>query len=317
MTDSATAGPVRVDRAAVAAFLEKASRIPNEARIFDVPPSRAHEVFGIPLDVLELLTELGLPRAGEGVDVRYDNADLANVALGLGHSPAGQAARRFWAAGLNRDAALGPVTYQLEYMTGCPEPGHRGDCHYRFALPGTGVVQYDASPGRRVRYRTTVSMEYDWPDFPQAERALLAEAAGLDLTFTPQSLSRDLDFIRRAQICDCVGATALLLSVAASYGVQARWAFGLIGVPPFASAHNWVEISVNGRWVPADPVLINAMLAWGVLDPAVWHPYRSPGSIFINLADRLVPLATHGDVPVSVVPLLRSLEASPVADNRH
>jgi Transglutaminase-like superfamily len=317
VTASATAGPVCVDRAAVAAFLEKASRIPNEARTFDVPLSQARESFGIPLDVLELLTGLGLPHAGAGADVRYDSADLANVGLGLGYSPAGRAARRFWAAGLNRDAALGPVTYQLEYMTGCPEPGHRGDCHYRFAVPGMGIVPYDAGPDRRVRYRTTVSLEYDWPDFPPAERALLAEAAGLDLTFTPASLRCDLDFIRRQRICDCVGATTLLLSAAAAHGVQARWAFGLIGVPPFASVHHWVEISVDGRWVPADPVLVNAMLAWGVLDPAVWHPYRSPGSIFIHLADREVPIAVHGDVPVPVVPLLRSLEAAPAADDRH
>jgi hypothetical protein len=316
MINSAAGTSVPVDNAAVADLLEKAYRIPDEARVFNVPISEAHERFRIPPDVLEHLTELGLPHVGKGVDTFHEEADLTNVALVLGYSPVGQAARRFWAAGLNRDAALGPVQYQLKYMAACPDPGHRGDCHYQLALPGLGVVQHEVSPDSRVLYRTTVSLEGDWPDFPENERALLAEAAEIDLTFIPRSLRFDLDFIRRARICDCAGAVALLLSAAASHGVELRRAFGLIGVPPFASAHHWVEIYVDGRWVPADPVLIRAMLNWGVLDRAAWHPYRSPGAILIKLADRAVPIAVHDDVPVPIAMSLTSVKAPTVADGR-
>lgn len=304
------------DREAVFDLLEKTARIPDAARIFDVPLSQARLRFRIPADVLEFLAGHGLPRTGSGESARYDDRDLTNVALHLGYSPVARAARRYWAAGLNGDPADGRMSYRIEYLPACPDPDHRGACNYRLALPGLGVVEREVDREARVLHRATVTPECDWPQFTEAERALLDEAASLDLMFVPRSLRYNLDFIRKARICDCIGATALLIEAAERYGVQARWAFGTIVVPPFASAHNWVEIFTGGRWVPADPVLIKAMVAWGALDPAEWPPYRSPGAIFVRLADQEVHIAEHDGVPVPVSMSLRPVRAPVASDNR-
>ncbi len=132
--------------------------------------------------------------------------------------------------------------------------------------------------------------------------------------FVPRALRFRLDFIRRTRICDCSGATALLLHSAARYGVRARWAFGLIAVPPYAATHNWIEIRTDDRWVPADPVLINAMLDWGALRRDTWHPYRSPGAIFLRLADEDGPIAVHEGTPVPVSLGIRLAEEPAPAD---
>ncbi|MDN0201109.1 transglutaminase domain-containing protein [Streptomyces sp. S.PNR 29] len=308
-----------VARADVFRLLAKITRVPDEARTFDVPSDEVRERYRIPLDVLDFMAAHGLSRGiGPDGEVAYDERDMTSVALHLGYSPVARVARRFWATGLNLEPRAGRLHYRLEYQGTCPDPGHGSVCRYRLARPGLGVVEQLVDAAGRVLARDTVSPETDWPPFSDAARALLSEAADLDLLFVPRSLRYDLDFIRKARVCDCAGATALLLDAAARYGVQARWAFGLIAVPPFAATHNWIEILTDGRWVPADPVLIKAMIEWGALDPTQWSPYRSPGAIFLRLADQDGPVAVHEDVPVPVSMAIRVVDdpaATPVTQS--
>jgi hypothetical protein len=72
-------------------------------------------------------------------------------------------------------------------------------------------------------------------------------------------------------------------------------------VPPFSTTHHWAEIEVGARWIPVDPVLITAMIEWGVLAPGAWNPYRSPGAIFHRVCASGSDLVTHADTSKGVM----------------
>jgi hypothetical protein len=187
------------------------------------------------------------------------------------------------------------------YRVRCPDPEHEPPCRYTAVVPGGTVRHASGTPGAEETVVTaTVRLETDWPELPAAVRALVDDADGLDFMHLPPDLRYDEDFIRRSGLADCAGAARMLVRAAADRGVRARESSGLIIAPLHASRHYWLDVQVGDRWVPVDPILINAMLGWGIVHSPQWTPYRSPGAVLCRVSDPGVPMVTHDGVPVPV-----------------
>lgn len=268
--------------------------IPDGARAFTVSTQDARRYYSLTTGLLDFVVELGLPHAGAGEDAHFDLVDVMNLALHLGFSPAARAARRFWAAGLNRPPGGEPARYEVEYRAACPIPGHPPPCRYRVILSDDRAVDRQSFPEDDEPLAVArAALVDDWPELPPAARDLLDEVGDLQFVRLPPALRRDIGFIRRTGLSDCAGTATLLRAEGLRRGLRVRSSYGFIIVPPFSTTHHWAEIWIDGRWIPVDPVLIRAMIGWGVLDGAAWHPYRSPGAIFSRVCESGSDLVTH------------------------
>ncbi|GIJ21043.1 DUF4254 domain-containing protein [Micromonospora lutea] len=279
----------------------KLRRIPVTSRRFVEDTQSAYERFRLRPGLLDLLAETGLPIERRDGQDWYDSHDLANIALHLNRGPLAVAARRFWPAALRQVDAAGSACYEIEYQLRCPTPTHGPTCRYVLAVPGGRLVErvvHADGPGLRESIRTTVNGS--WPALPAAAVEVLDETRDFDFVMLPSDLRHDVGFIQESKLADCAGVAKLLALRARAAGLGARRSFGLIVAPPFAVEHSWAEIRVDDLWVPVDPVLIRAMIAWGVLSGPEWHPNRSIGSILTRIAEKGVHLGTHEGQPTHV-----------------
>ncbi|WP_431936229.1 transglutaminase domain-containing protein [Micromonospora sp. RP3T] len=277
----------------LAILLDKLRRIPDEARVFSVSRQAAWRYYFLSRDILDAAVAMGLPHTGCGEESSFDLVDVMNLALHLGRSPAARAARRFWSAALNRPRGAEPLHYEVQYRASCPVPGHEPPCRYQVILSPEETIHRTVGSNAEALAAARVALTDDWPELTPAAGDLLREVSGLQFMRLPPSLRRDVDFIRRTGLADCAGSAAMLKEAGSRYGLRVRSSYGFIVVPPFSTTHHWAEIRQDGRWVPVDPVLITAMIEWGVLDPGVWHPNRSPGLIFSRVCDSGSDLVTH------------------------
>jgi hypothetical protein len=155
-------------------------------------------------------------------------------------------------------------------------------------------------PAVRLAATSTFRLHKDWPDLPPEVLDLAAEVGRLEFTSLPIGLGFDLEFVRRTGLVDCAGAAYLLYKEAQQRGLPVRFSMGLVVVVPYASVHCWTEFLVEDTWVPVDPLMINALIRWGLLDGERWHFGRSIGAILGRLSNRAGPIATHNGEPAHI-----------------
>ncbi|QMU67203.1 transglutaminase domain-containing protein [Streptacidiphilus sp. P02-A3a] len=286
----------------LARVLPKLLLIPDRARRFSISTREANRRFGMPLALLEALVTDGGPSRRRRDEVYFDRHDLFNVSLHLGVGSMARVAQRTWAAAF-RNALLATSGHDLEYQATCPIPGHGQACSWTLALPGhaSDDVRLHTDEGS-LKYGVKVPACGELPPAPELIADLLEEVGSLELMRIPPSLQGDAAFITMTGMTDCLGAAALLADRARERGLRSRQSFGLMLAPPFANVHHWAEIEVDGVWVPFDPVMVNAMLRWRLVDPEYWHVGRSVGPLVARVADAYVPLVRHegAEVPASL-----------------
>jgi hypothetical protein len=293
----------------VRSVLERVLRIPSSAREYTMDAGQAWRHHRVSAEILDLAMSHGLPTGRACGVPLFDASDVMNLAMHVPSSAAATAARRFWAAGMNRAADGERASYEIRYGLTCPEPGHAPDCRYRLTLPGSGPVERTVAADAPASALPTarVSLQSSWPILPPEVCTALDVLRDVDFVRLPRSVRTDLDFVRQARISDCLSTARLLVDEGRRRGLPVRFSRGLMVVLPFSTPHNWAEFRVAGRWVPVDPVLIRTMLGWGVLDAQEWTPNRSPGAIFCRLSSSWRPLAIHEDRPVAVTLATRRL----------
>lgn len=280
------------------ALVGKLRLIPDEAREFAVDTDQALRRLRIPADCLETAVACGLPSAGETRSPVFDRADLLTVAMHAGAGAVAHALRLFLPRALAGATAGGHYDYRVSYLPRCDDPTHDGDCEYHLVLP-SGEVRRTVRPSSREPLLTCdVRCADEVPELPAPARELLVELSGLDFALLPERVRRDTSLITRTGLADCTNLSLLLAQECGRRGITARRSYGLLLTPPFANRHYWVEILAEGRWLPVDPVLIGTMLRWGVLDPDVWHPARTLGSVLWRIAGDRVALTRHGEAEV-------------------
>jgi len=287
-------------------LLTRLATVPRRARSFVIS---AHDAGG-PLRVrarsLDLLESHGLVETRHGVR-HFDETDLINVDLYAGRGPLTASLHRLWPAMLNRTPDSGPVGYRAEYRAPCPDPGHSGNCEYSMLTPdGLATVSVPPTARGEPVARFDLELPSRWPALPDEAREVLDSVSHLRFVRLPRRNDQpwdDIGFVHRTGLADCVAVTQLLVERGAERGLAMRHSFGLMIAPPlFSIPHYWAEVLVDGTWVPVDPLLINTLVAWNLLDGSEWPPYRSPGTVLYRLGDRSSVVAHHHGrtVPVNV-----------------
>jgi hypothetical protein len=292
------------------ALVAKLRLIPDSTRRFDRTELEAWRFYNIKRPVLALLTEHGLPHRRTADGVLFDDYDLRNANLHLSSSSSYRAAHRFWATALSRDPALDPARYEVTYRAACPAPGHAAPCRYRIALPGEVEVDVERSPdtpGEQPLTTVEVTLPNDWPALPPPARAWVDETRGLHLMQLPPVLADDLDFVRRTGLATCTSSARMLLLEGERRGLPVRPAYGFITAPMYSFGHHWVDIRVDGRWVPVDPLLLAQLAAWEALPGDDWSGYRSPGAILSRVSGEPLALLRHNGEPVRPTLATRAL----------
>ncbi len=274
-------------------LLDKLARIPAEARVFDTTASAARRRYGISPDVLGSLSDHGFPVSYEDGQARYEESDLVNLSLQLKRGSIYRTLTRYWPRALAKLDDAERVGYQLGYVAECPGDG-QGTCCFRLLTPDRGYVDLRRTPQDSGRlYSTEIFLPSVWPELPRTACALVESVGDLELFWLPQALRTDVDFMRHSCLANCRGVSQILLAEGAKRGIPVRLAWGLLMPPPFAMTHQWAEIDVDGQPIPIDPLVINAMLRWNVLDARRWTPGRSLGGVLCRLSPDPVSVVTH------------------------
>jgi hypothetical protein len=286
------------DAGEAALLIGKLSKIPDAERRFTVRAERAWADYQVGGDLLGALRTGGLPARLGADGWRYDPTDLLNVALHLVSGSRQRKVLAWWTRELGRPYGE-TVRYRMDYLLGCPEPEHSGACHYSLLEVGGHRAEVERRDrGTAPRHSVEFRLQRRCPALPDPLRELIDEISGIRFLRLPDPLRWDVEFISATGVGDCCGVATLLVTAARARGFTARTCFGRSLTPPFSSAHYWAEVRVDDAWVPLDPVLIDALLAWRLCDPGTWTRYDSLGAILGRLAGTRQPLALHNGRPV-------------------
>ncbi|MBB5076458.1 hypothetical protein [Nonomuraea endophytica] len=261
--------------------------IPDDARNPEVPWSSAERDYGLPSDVLRAMLAAGL-----GGPDGFDHFDLLNVSLDLGVRSLWTFGPPSWAKGLRSGTA---ARAEIEYVPECAhEPGEDQDCDFHVLLPtgwtpcpeGSAVAHFDLPAA--------------WPKPEPRAAELLEEFGRVRFVRLPMTVGLDLDFVERTGIADCTGGSLFLVREGRRRGLPIRLAQGVIISPPFSVLHYWAEIENEGVWVPHDPLIVGAMLRWGLLDPAEWDVLSSTGAVLARISGEMGPVGLDAGRPAGV-----------------
>jgi hypothetical protein len=288
-----------VDAAEVERVVGKLRRIPSAVRRFALTPERARADYRIDAGLLAAAMTAGLPHVFHGAVPLFDDYDLNNLSLYLRLRSPRWAVMRYWASVLGRPPGE-TRRYRIDYVLTCPVPGHWGECEFLCCTPGDGEqVVRGAADGTAVLLSATVDLRNDWPPLPAALVDLIGSLSGVEFFRLPDGIKWDVEFMLREKIGDCVGIARYLAVQGARRGLRTRTVFGLIVAPPYSTPHFWVEAHIRGRWVPADPGLIQGMTSWGLLSSG-WPADRSPGAFLVPVTTRHGFAASHRGVAATV-----------------
>ncbi|MDR8413850.1 hypothetical protein MTP10_34610 [Nonomuraea sp. 3-1Str] len=265
--------------------------VPDAARGFDVPWEAAGRDYGLPPGVLAAMLAEGLGRP-----TGFDHFDLLNVSLDLGARSLWTFGPASWAKGLRAPAGT-VVRAEIEYVPECAhEPGDEDDavCDFQVLLP-TG---WAPCPGGSAVARFELPASWPRPEPRAAE--LLEEFGRVRFVRLPMTVGMDPDFVGRTGIADCTGGSLFLVREGRRRGLPIRLAQGVILSPPFSVLHYWAEIENDGLWVPHDPLIVGAMLRWGLLDPAEWDVLRSTGAVLARVSGEMGPVGLDAGRPAGV-----------------
>jgi hypothetical protein len=280
--------------AAMTHAIEKVRRVPDRHRAFTVSPDQAQQLFRVDLDVLAQALDTGLPSRGRGTDVRLDPLDLRNLAISLGLNTPWSTAMSWWVSALDAARADAIRTCRIGVCSRCRRCTRDSACTVSVSPQLLQAARrVEPAPGARADLYATVRLAGAPEAFPPEVAAVLRSADPIEWHLIPDALITDVGFLRDTGLSDCRLMARHLRDEAHRHGLRTRPAFGLIVTAPFSREHTWVEFDVDGRWLPADPLLFNSMARWGHLDPAWWPPTMSPLGTMWRIGEASVPLVTH------------------------
>lgn len=278
--------------------LGRLSRIPDRFRVFGESAADAQRRHGVDADLLDALTDLGLPFAPTVNGPRYDALDLANTSLALALPSPRLMAMRGWSAAIRTAASKAPTTYVVAVEPNCPHQDHDGPCTVETAPQLCEQSTFSRSPDgaitltRHVRGRTA----HEYPEVS----GLTDLVRPIHFHLLPDGLSADVGFLRETGLADCSLAARYLVQEAAALGLTARRSFGLFVAAPYSIPHSWLDLYLGGAWVPFDPHLLNVLTGWGLLSADEWPSHRSIGDAAWHLAEDEFQIARHTGKAASV-----------------
>ncbi|MBR7831787.1 transglutaminase domain-containing protein [Actinospica durhamensis] len=298
----------------VAHAVEKTLRIPDSHRDFTVPAADAARVHRFDSGLMEQLLDLGLAHRGSGAERRFDQLDLENIGIDLRLPCPRWTAMRWWSNALPSRVEPSAMDWTLTLKVACPtrESAHECDLRYHPAAVSAGEPEF-ALPDSAGEFRIELTTRWTDHRFGEAFTGLFASILPFEFHLMPQVLGHDARFAADTGLADCRQASILLAETASRTGITARRVSGLFLARPFAIWHYWIEVLDGGRWIAADPFLLNAFIRWDVVDAGAWPVDRSPSGVLWRLPEPRGPFATHGGAALKAVRALSAPRPRPGA----
>ncbi|MCV2458431.1 transglutaminase domain-containing protein [Streptomyces sp. ICN988] len=272
-------------------LVEKLGRVPDRYRHFTVTADEARWRHGVDADLLGALTDLGMRCDHVGGAARYDDLDLANASLSLRLPSPRSIVMRGWAAAIRTRAAARPTTYTVSVGALCQHGPADASCSIEASVhlrDHPGIIATGEGP-LTLTHHVPAAKPQVYPQLaPFTE--LIREVR---FHLLPDGLRDDVGFLRETGLADCALASAYLVAEAHSRELVARLSYGLFLSAPYSIVHTWVDLHMDGQWVPFDPHLLNFLVGWGLIDADEWPPYRSIPGAACRLGEREFVLATH------------------------
>lgn len=271
---------------AVKEVLERAARVPDRFRRFEVGAETAARVHRIDGALLDEALDLGLAYEGSGADRRFDDFDLKNLGLGLRIPSPAWLQVRLSAQPFNAEA-VATTTYRTRFQGrvggAVLEPSSQlasGVVDGTLRRMGPDVFEADlhVSAGENAPDAdkgADKGVDEGAADCARELGPVLPEAARLEYYLVPDELRDDVGFVRETRLADCRAGTTYLARVAEDAGAAVRPAGGLLLAGAFPLPHAWLEVRRGDRWLPADPYYLISMAGYGLLDGERWPPHRS------------------------------------------
>jgi hypothetical protein len=285
--------------AQLAYAVEKINRVPDRYRVYSESPDVALTMYRIDADLLAQSLDLGLPSRGAGADLRLDPLDLRNLAISLHLRVPWFVVMRWWSSALAQARVNTSRVYRVGISSRCGECASSGDCSFNTApelLDAADTVEFAADSD--VDLSAIVRLDGTATELPPDIAEVLRLADPIEWHVLPHALATDVAFLKGTGLADCRTMAHYLCDEASRRGLPARTAFGLLMTVPFSSEHQWVEFNTDGRWLPADPLLLNSLARWRYLDPAAWPSTTSLSGAVWRISEGYLPLALHGRLAV-------------------
>lgn len=297
---TADPGPAPADdhRPSAQSAVARVLRVPTVYRKFSVLQSALADLYGISEGLLTELLDLGLPhRRG-----RFDRLDLDNIGLALRLPCTRNKAMRWWSRSLTQSRTK-PVAGTLRIQARCPQPGHSGECGFALASELADRLVAAQEPGPFTAWFTVrASLTAATWTFRAPFSDLFRRVLPLEFHLLPWPLANDLRFLASTGLAECRLATAFLVREADEFGLPVRAARGIFVANPYPVEHSWIDCFVDdGRWLAADPFLLNAFLKWGIVDRQEWAIDSSLQSVLWRTGAPEGGLVTHRGNPAPYV----------------
>lgn len=277
-------------------LVERLLGVPSEYRKFNTSFSEAVRRLGIPHVMLRQLIEHGLPHVSVEHGVNLDLQDLRNVALWL-QFPSSTAALRQLRDSLIAGEEEPSVSYTLNVVVRCPEPGHGGPCEFEFE--GGPEGKFTATTEGRILHAKlpiTLPAGRRYITWSANQQRLVDETLRFNFRYLPHEATQDPTFLERTGLGDCRTISRFLVRRGTELGVKVRPADGLFIAKPFSMAHSWVEFCVGEDWLPADPFLLTMLADRKIIDRDDWPVNRSPLGVYWRWPDGPSPTVSHRGV---------------------
>ncbi|WP_405059137.1 transglutaminase domain-containing protein [Kribbella sp. NBC_01505] len=276
--------------------VDRIRRVPDSSRRFSESISTAARIHRVGPDLLTQLLDQGLPHRGSGPARMFDSLDLSNVGLALALRCPRWMAMRWWSKALTQLVPDHEVRNLMNISSSCPSPGHAGDCHFvvhpRLVAATQPASFRELGPGL-FGFEVRLASKHWF--FGDPFTALIDRLLPLQFHLLAYPLNTDLGFLAETGLANCELAAAYLVSQGRELGLPVRISAGYFVARPYAAVHIWTEFRVGDRWLPADPLLLNALARWNVVDARVWPPNRAPQGLLWPVHDRAIELMTHRD----------------------
>lgn len=305
MTTAPTVDPADLVGPYLRLLIERMRSIPDEERDFSADVNWAAQYLTMPVDVLEILVQAGLPVNDVAGERRFDPRDLVSASYAHGGRSTYRDSMRLWARQL-RSLSEAAASYSVRYVGSCPEPGHPGSCDWEFRASESGFSRHDDDDSPEFSF--TVLRPPPSSRASEHIAALFDRYADVSFHALPPALRNDTTVVRELHLAECSAMARTIVEDAAAFGIEARTAFGLIVATPFSSSHTWVEFRVDDKWIPYDPFLIRTMQAWNVRGAEDLDPHMALDGFVLRLAAEPGPLVLHrGNQVKAALPTQRRL----------
>lgn len=258
--------------------LDKLASVDNRHRVFGTRAEDAR-TYGFSHELLTELESLGLQCQVQEQCTCFDSDDLYNLSLYLKLPSIHKMAMRSWVSAFKAGSQGRQMSMTYSLQEGLSFPLSCSVLTY-----DRGAVEMTVEQPENL-YHHQIQQKPMNKAFPETVVRLLEElSADFEFYMLHDAIRWESSFMKDQKMGECGGFSKMIVERAGYLGIEARHVFGILASQPYGTGHYWAEFSVEGEWIPADPLMILLLRQHARLPAEEWPLSRSPGNALLPLS---------------------------------